>query len=435
MPGEIRRRNGRKTVLGADPDRLDPVLAHRLDPQRVAVDRDRVAAFGQPPELAEDEAADRVVGVGVGVGQVDARVLEVAEADVPAHEPVAVGEPPDRRGARVGLVLDLPHHLLEDVLDGDDPDRPPVLVDHHRERGALHLQVVEEVVERPRLRHDQGVADHRLDRRLRALAHVEPGEAVVVDDAADPVGVLVLDHHQAGVAGGDAAAQRRLDRLVVVDRDHRRDRRHHLARLLLVEVEDAAEHPRLAGVEAALLGPAGDDQAELLGRGFVGVLGVDPQHPLDQQDRRDVGGDDQRAQDAAEEDQRPGDPDQRLLGQADRDHLRRLLAEDHLEEGDDDEGEGDRQRQRDRVGGEAAEDRFEQMGERGLAEEADAERGDRDPDLAGGDELVDPVELFERPRRPAHALVAHLLEPRPARAHDGELGGDEEAVDRNQQQQ
>ena len=35
----------------------------------------------------------------------------------------------------------------------------------------------------------------------------------------------------------------------------------------------------------------------------------------------------------------------------------------------------------------------------------------------------------------AHAFVAHLLEPGTARAHDGELGGDEEAVDRDQQQQ
>ena len=72
-----------------------------------------------------------------------------------------------------------------------------------------------------------------------------------MDDPLDPVGVVVLDHDQARVAGGDAAPQRRLDRLGGIDGDHRRDRRHHLARLLLVQVEDAAEHPRLAGVERA----------------------------------------------------------------------------------------------------------------------------------------------------------------------------------------
>src|SRR3954453_22597774 len=39
-----------------DPDRLDPVLTHRLDPQRVAVGLDRVTALRKPPELAEDIA-------------------------------------------------------------------------------------------------------------------------------------------------------------------------------------------------------------------------------------------------------------------------------------------------------------------------------------------------------------------------------------------
>src|SRR3954454_2315880 len=44
------------------------------------------------------------------------------------------------------------------------------------------------------------------------------------------------------------------------------------------------------------------------------------------------------------------------------------------------------------------------------------------------------VDLVERQLRPANALVAQLLEPAAARAHDRELGGDEEAVDRDQQQ-
>ena len=68
---------------------------------------------------------------------------------------------------------------------------------------------------------------------------------------ANPVGVVVLDHDQPGVSRGDAALQRLLDGLRGVHRDHRRDRRHHLTRLLLVEVEDAGEHPGLAGIEHA----------------------------------------------------------------------------------------------------------------------------------------------------------------------------------------
>ena len=84
----------------------------------------------------------------------------------------------------------------------------------------------------------------------RPGVHVEAGEAVVVDDAAHPVRVVVLDHDQPGVARRDAALQRRpRPSPTAFDRDHGRDRRHHLAGLLLVQVEDAAEHHRLAGVE------------------------------------------------------------------------------------------------------------------------------------------------------------------------------------------
>src|SRR3954464_4786564 len=71
----------------ADPDCLDPVLAHRLDAQRVAVGLHRVAALRQPPELTEDEAADRVVGVAV-YGQLEAVVEQVGDRHVTAHEPV-----------------------------------------------------------------------------------------------------------------------------------------------------------------------------------------------------------------------------------------------------------------------------------------------------------------------------------------------------------
>ena len=151
--------------------------------------------------------------------------------------------------ARVGLVLDLADDLLEDVLDGDDADRPSVLVGDDAKGAALPLQLGEEVVEWLRLREDGHVADRRLDRGVRAGVQVEPDQAVVVGDPAHLVGVVVLDHNQACVTGRDAAAKRLLDRLVGVDGHDRRNRGHHLANLLLVQVEDAAEHPGLAGVE------------------------------------------------------------------------------------------------------------------------------------------------------------------------------------------
>ena len=94
-----------------------------------------------------------------------------------------------------------------------------------------------------------------------------------MDGAADAVGVLVLGHDEARVAGADAAPQRRLDVVGDVDGDDRRDRRHHLARLLLVQVEDAGEHPRLARVELAAELRLGDQQLEVLGRAALVQLG------------------------------------------------------------------------------------------------------------------------------------------------------------------
>ncbi len=131
--------------------------------------------------------------------------------------------------------------------------------------------------------------------------------------------------------------------------------------------------------------------------------------------------------------QRTGDAARGALGVGDREHLRHLLADADVDRGD--EGEGDRHREAD--GGavrETAEDRFDQHRQRGLAEEADADRGDRDPDLAGGERLVDLVELLDHRLGAAFAFLGELLDLAAAAAHQGKLGGDEEAVDRDQQQ-
>ena len=121
-------------------------------------------------------------------------------------------------------------------------------------------------------------------------------------------------------------------------------------------------------------------------------------------------------------------------GLRDRQHLRHLLADADVDRGD--QGEGDRDREADRdPGGEAAEDRLQQLRQRGLAEEADPDRGDRDPDLAGGERLVDLVELLDDRIGAALALLGKLLDFAAATADQRELGRDEEAVDGDQQQQ
>ena len=185
---------------------------------------------------------------------------------------------------RIGLVGDLADDLLDDVLDAHDADDAPVLVHHHGHRGPLALQVGEQVVQGLGLGHDQGLVDDLLERGVGALLHEQAGQLADVDDAANAVAVFVFGHHQAGVAAGDRGAQRRFDVLGDVDRDDRGDRRHHLAGLLLVEVEDAPQHAGLAGVDLAPGVGLGDQQLELLRGARVALLAhVDAeqaQHPV-----------------------------------------------------------------------------------------------------------------------------------------------------------
>ena len=212
--------------------------------------RDLVAALRQPAELGEDVAADRVEGVGVD-RELDPGVLEVAERDVAAHVPVAVGEPPQRDGARVGLVLDLADDLLEDVLDGDDPDRAPVLVGDDPDRasaGAAARRAGRRAASsrgRPAPRGSPARSRRRRRRSCRGGRGCCCGRR--------PRTLSGLSSSITTSRVWPEETQRRsavLDRLVGVHGDHGGDRRHHLARLLLVQVKDAAEHHRLAGVEA-----------------------------------------------------------------------------------------------------------------------------------------------------------------------------------------
>src|SRR3954452_5405728 len=418
---------------GMNAKRLDAVLAHRLDPDLEPVRADQIAALRQAPELAEDVAADRVVCVGVD-GQLDAAVGEVAERYVPSDVPIAVGKLAQRAGQRVGLVLDLADDLLEDVLDGDDPDGPAVLIHDHGHRGTLALQLREQVVERLGLRDDQGIPDGRLDLRLWALVHHQPDEPQRVDDAAHPVGVPVLDHHQAVVARQDAEVEGVGDIRGVVDGDDGRDRGHHLTGLLLVEVEDAAQHHGLARIQLAPDRGLRDQHLEVFGaRLLVEVAGSEAEQAGDAV-RHPGQGDGEGRGDSPEPAQRRREKAGARLRPRDREQLGGLLPDRHVQRRHQRVGDRDRDRHRGTVR-EAAERRLEELRHSGLAEEPDPDGGHRDPELAGREVLIDSVELLQHARGAAGALGGELLDPRPPRAHQGELGGDEHAVDRDQDEE
>ncbi len=255
-------------------------------------------------------------------------VGEVGDGDVATHEEVPVGQPAHLAGRGIGLVGDLSDDLLDDVLDGDDPGNATILVDDDRQGGALALQIGEEVVEGLGLGHDRRVVHNRLEGGAGSVVHQAARERTGVHEPAHAVAILAFGDDEPGVAGGDAELQRGLDVTGDVDGDDGGAGGHHLAGLLLMQVEDAGEHPRLAGVEVAAGVGLGDQALELIGGAAAGLVAhVDSEHLEDP--RGDCG---DRADDGAEEDAEPlqgaGDAASDALGAVDGVELGDHLPED-----------------------------------------------------------------------------------------------------------
>ena len=82
-----------------------------------------------------------------------------------------------------------------------------------------------------------------------------------------------------------------------------------------------------------------------------------------------------------------------------------------------------------------AQERLEEVVEGGLAERAEPEAGDRDPELAGGEVGVDVLDrVLDRPRARAGRRSTHAVDLTRAQAGDRELGGHEEAVRGDEQE-
>jgi hypothetical protein len=137
-------------------------------------------------------------------------------------------------------------------------------------------------------------------------------------------------------------------------------------------------------------------------------------------------------EDAVEQVQRPRDEAGRALGRVDRPDLRDLLADRDVQRGRDQVRQRDRDEQRDPVRDALAQEVLDQGRDRRLAEEADAQRGERDAELAGRQVPRQVVADLHGQRGAAPALLGLSLQVRPARAHEGELRRDEEAVQQDE---
>ena len=76
----------------------------------------------------------------------------------------------------------------------------------------------------------------------------------------------------------------------------------------------------------------------------------------------------------------------------------------------------------------------EQTGERVLAEPADAKAGRGDADLRHREVFGHAIDDEDRILGGVPSLTDQLFQSRPAHAHDGELGGDEDTVDHDERE-
>ncbi len=355
-----------------------------------------------------------------------------------AHVPVAVGEPPDRVGARVGLVLDLADDLLEDVLDGDDPDRAAVLVDDDRHRAALALELGEQVVERLRLGHDRGVADRGLDRGVGAGVHVEAGDGSCCGRRRGPGPGCRPRSRRAGCGRRRRSAAARPRRSPTASTVTTAG-----IGVITSRASCSCRWKTPCSIVASFsldvaLAAGGRDQ-QRAGRRRRGA-------PRSARDRRRTG---------ARSRSRPSISAQVKGAETTRKQVQRRATSARAmpsarliatifgtcsptvmwSGGRDREGEDQRDRRRGAVLERALEQRLEQRGDRGLAEEADADRGHRDPELAGGQVLVDASRAARAPRRRRGRPPRRALDPAAAGADERELGRDEEPVEQHEDEQ
>ena len=226
---------------------------------------------------------------------------------------------------------------------------------------------------------------------------------------------------------GDRVARRDLHR----DRDHLRPRRHHALDREVGEADHALQHELLLRVQLARLVARLHDEPQLVGAVVRRRLhrAVDPEQRghrpaalVEQPDRR--------PEDRAKDPQRPHHQQRHPIGVLQRDALRRELSGHDVQHGDEDERHDDRYR----VRPDRAERRVEQPGQRRLADPAERQARERDPELAGRDvtiEVPHPVVDVARARPP---LGEELLHARPPQGHERELGRDEEAVQKDQEE-
>ena len=204
---------------------------------------------------------------------------------------------------------------------------------------------------------------------------------------------------------------------------------HHLARAPVAEHERSLGQALLVALDQPALAALPEQQAQLVlaVRRVPGLRRRRDPEGLQDEVAEAVEEIDERLGDEVEAAHQRGERERDRHRAGDRGALGRKLAEHHVQHRDDQE----RKRRREAEAGEprvVPEQRLEQLVERPLADRAEAERGDRDPELAGGQVRVDVLDGVLRRARSRAPLAHEVGQLRRAQPRDRELGRDEKRV-------
>ncbi len=252
------------------------------------------------------------------------------------------------------------------------------------------------------------------------------------------VGLALVDR-DAGVLLLDDAGAGALDGQVGGEREDFAAGGHYLAHGDVVQLDGAVDDLFLEGGKQAHAAGRGSDQLELFRR-VDGALAVqrsveETQHMRGGDVHQANGG----AADADDDVHGAGNGEGDALGALQGERLRHKLTEQKFKVSDRGEGDDDRRgvRVEESVGrehGEPVSGEIEQhLGDGGLTQPAQGERGEGDTELDGGQELVDVLFQVQRTARAWPAEGDQLLHARLAHADEGELRGHEEAVGQDEE--
>jgi len=319
------------------------------------------------------------------------RLDEVVDGEAARQVEGAVGPADDSHYVAVGLVVDLAHDLLEQVLDRHDALAAAVLVHHDRHVLAALAHDSEGIESLDALgEHERGMGD--------GADPAAPGDQVPeVHHSGDAIQVGFGGGGGAREAGFDQPAQCLLGRQVLVQHEHVAAGGEDLAQRPLGDVERPRDDPPLVRGEAL---EVGDDVTHLLLGDFLAAPGrVAAEQPHDQvgrlrQQPHDGPGD------LGDERQRPGDEEAPALGPLHGEALGCQLAHDQREVGDEQRDDHHRRR----IGGAPHETDIvgQGLGEGHRPGRRCEEARQGYHDLDGGEEPIGiPGQLGQRLARPA----------------------------------